>query len=185
MFPNIDQLINLAILAGKIFAWGFGIIFLLYLIGAFRYIPNNRVGVVEKWWSFRGSLESGLIAMNGEAGYQPRLLRGGLHFMMPLQYRIHSQPLVTISQGKIGYIFARDGQPLPATQALASNTTANDFQDATKFLQSGGQRGPQRKILREGTYAINLVQFVVITNDRVYGLALEKSRKRCSNVWRT
>ena len=177
MFPSIDQLVDVAIITSKILAWGFGVVFLLHLIGAFRYIPNNRVGVVEKWWSFRGSLDSGLIAMNGEAGFQPGLLRGGLHFMMPLQYRIHSQPLVTISQGKVGYIFARDGQPLPATQALASNTKANDFQDATKFLQSGGQRGPQRKILREGTYAINLVQFVVITNDRVYGLALEKSEE--------
>jgi uncharacterized membrane protein YqiK len=177
MFPSIDQLVDIAIFTSKILAWGFGIILLLHLIGAFRYIPNNRVGVVEKWWSFRGSLDSGLIAMNGEAGFQPGLLRGGLHFMMPLQYRIHSQPLVTISQGKVGYIFARDGQPLPATQALASNTKANDFRDATKFLQSGGQRGPQRKILREGTYAINLVQFVVITNDRVYGLALEKSEE--------
>jgi uncharacterized membrane protein YqiK len=177
MFSSLDQLIEFGIFTAKILAWGVGIVFLLYLVGAFRYIPNNRVGVVEKWWSLRGSLESGLIALNGEAGFQPDLLRGGLHFMMPLQYNIHSLPLVTISQGKIGYVFARDGQPLPATQALASNTKANDFQDARKFLQSGGQRGPQRKILREGTYAINLTQFVVITNERVYGLALEKSEE--------
>jgi len=30
-------------------------------------------------------------------------------------------------------------------------------------LQNGGQKGPQRGILREGTYAINLAQFIVIT----------------------
>ena len=177
MYPALDQVFELAIFAGKILAWGAGAVLFLYLLGAFRYIPNNRIGIVEKWWSFRGSLESGLIAMNGEAGFQPRVMRGGLHFMMPLQYKIHSLPLVTISQGKIGYVFARDGQPLPATQALASNTTANDFQDTVKFLKSGGQRGPQRKILREGTYAFNLAQFVVITNERVYGLALEKSEE--------
>ncbi len=186
MFPAIDQLFELAMFAAKILAWCVGAVFLLHLIGAFRYIPNNRVGVVEKWWSFKGSVEQGLIAMNGEAGFQPQLLRGGLHFLMPLQYRIHSLPLVTISQGKIGYVFARDGQSLPATQALASNTKASDFQDAAKFLQGGGQRGPQRKILREGTYAFNLVQFVVITNERVYGLALEKSEeemfKRMANL---
>ncbi len=186
MFPNIDQLLGYGTWFGQLFIWFAGTVGFLYLIGAFRYIPNNKVGVVEKWWSFKGSLESGLIAMNGEAGFQPELLRGGLHFMMPLQYRIHSLPLVTISQGKVGYIFARDGQSLPATQALAANTTANDFQDAAKFLKSGGQRGPQRKILREGTYAFNLVQFVVITNDRVYGLALEKSEeemfKRMANI---
>ena len=38
--------------------------------------------------------------MNQEAGYQPELLRGGLHFMMPLKYKIHILPLVTITQGK-------------------------------------------------------------------------------------
>ena len=44
----------------------------------------------------------------------------------------------------------------------------------TRFLSAGGQRGPQRRILREGTYAINLVQFVVITEERVYSLPLSR-----------
>ncbi len=65
-------------------------------------------------------------------------------------------------------MFARDGQPLPPTQTLAANVRANDFQDAAAFLSSGGQRGPQRMILREGTYAINLVLFVVLSPDRLY-----------------
>ncbi len=108
-------------------------------------------------------MTSGLIALNGEAGFQPDVLRGGWHVLMPFQYRLHKMPLVTIPQGKIGYVFARDGQPLPPTQTLASNVTADDFQDAAAFLAAGGQRGPQRKILREGTYAINLAQFVVVT----------------------
>ena len=82
---------------------------------------------------------------------------------------------MTITQGKIGYVFARDGEPLPPTQALASNIKSSDFQDTVGFLKSGGQRGPQRKILREGTYAINLAQFVVLTSDRNYFLPLEKS----------
>jgi deoxyadenosine/deoxycytidine kinase len=30
---------------------------------------------------------------------------------------------------------------------------ANNFQDVTGFLKNGGQRGPQRGILREGTWA--------------------------------
>jgi uncharacterized membrane protein YqiK len=117
----------------------------------FRYIPNDRVGLVEKLWSHTGSVTSGLIALKGEAGFQPELLRGGWHVLMPFQYRIHKMPLVTIPQGRIGYVFARDGQPLPATQALASNVAASDFQDVAGFLAAGGQRGPQRKILREGT----------------------------------
>ena len=54
--------------------------------------------------------------------------------------------------------------------------SANDFQDVGAFLANGGQRGPQRQILREGTYAINLAQFVVITEDGVYYLPLRRER---------
>jgi len=145
----------------------------LVLLSGIRFIPNNRIGLVEK--RFGGaSLKSGLIALNGEAGFQPQILRGGLHYLMPIQYVVHIAPLVTITQGKIGYIFARDGLPLDPAQVLASNVKADDFQDVEKFLKAGGQRGPQRRILREGTYAINLIQFVVITEERVYSLPLSR-----------
>lgn len=141
------------------------------------YIPNNRVGIVEKLISGRGSVKTGFIALAGEAGFQPEILRGGWHFFMPGQYRIHKMPLVTIPQGKIGYVFARDGQDLPATQTIASNTAANNFQDVAGWMRSGGQKGPQRMILREGTYAINLAQFVVITEDHMFYLPLDKSEE--------
>src|SRR3989475_6485918 len=147
----------------------------LFLLRGIRYIPNTKVGLVEKRASRKGSLAAGIIALNGESGFQPAVLRGGIHYLMPGQYKVHIHNLVTIPQGKIGYVFARDGVQLPPSQALASNAVASDFQDAAAFLHAGGQRGPQRKILREGTYAINLAQFVVITTDRVYFLALEKS----------
>ena len=152
------------------------LIALAYLTGAVRYISNTRVGIVEKVWSARGSLPGGLIALDGEAGFQPEVLRGGLHFMVPLQYRVHIVPLVTIPQGRIGYVFARDGAPLPPTQTLA-HAPSNDFQDTAAFLRAGGQRGPQRTILREGTYAINLAQFVVITGNGVFCLPLQKSEE--------
>jgi len=47
------------------------------------------------------------IALNGEAGYEPEVLRGGLHlFLFPFMYRIHKSDLVTVGQGKIAYVFA-------------------------------------------------------------------------------
>jgi uncharacterized membrane protein YqiK len=142
-----------------------------------RFIPNNRVGIVEKRWSGKGSLKGGFIALHGEAGYQPELLRGGVHLLMPFQYTVHMAPLVTITQGKIGYSFARDGQPLSPTQTLASNAEVSDFQNVTAFLNNGGQRGPQRAILREGTYAINLAQFIVITEEQVYSIPLNRQEE--------
>ncbi len=153
---------------------GFGGLLLLILLFGIRFIPNNRIGLVEKRFGGKGSVKSGLIALHGEAGYQPNVLRGGLHWLMPIQYVVHMMPLVTITQGKIGYIFARDGKPLDPTQVLASNVDAKDFQDVEAFLKAGGQRGPQRLILREGTYAINLLQFIVITEGRVYSLPMNR-----------
>src|SRR5690349_1271891 len=153
----------------------FGVILLLiFMSGFLRYIPNNRVGIVEKLVSGRGSVKSGFIALKAEAGFQPDVLRGGWHLFIPFQYRIHSVPLVTIPQGKIGYVFARDGLPLLPAQSLASNVAAHNFQDVRDFLQNGGQQGPQRQILREGTYALNLAQFVVITEDNVFYLPLNR-----------
>jgi uncharacterized membrane protein YqiK len=152
---------------------GLGIVLVIFFLSGIRFIPNNRIGIVEKRFG-RNSVKGGFIAQQGEAGYQPDVLRGGLHYLMPVQYVVHTAPLVTITQGKVGYIFARDGQPLSAMQTLAANITANDFQDTATFLKNGGQRGPQRQILREGTYAINLAQFIVITEERVYYLPLGK-----------
>ena len=88
---------------------------LIFLWLTVRYIPNNQAGVVERLWSPRGSVSEGrMIALHGEAGYQADLLRGGLHFgLYRWEYRIHRTPLVTVSQGKIGYVYARDGESLP------------------------------------------------------------------------
>ncbi|MDX1928664.1 MAG: SPFH domain-containing protein [Pirellulaceae bacterium] len=148
-----------------------------------RYIPNNTVGVVEKLWSADGSVPEGqIIALDDEAGFQAELLRGGLHFgYWRWQYRVHRAPLVTISQGKIGYVYARDGQALLPSQTLGREVECNSFQDARSFLaaqpgsQAGdslplGQRGRQRAILREGVYAINPALFVAITEEKVYAL---------------
>ncbi|QPF82576.1 flotillin family protein [Bradyrhizobium genosp. L] len=149
-------------------------VILLRISNVFRYIPNNQVGIVEKLWTTKGSIDGGFIALNGEAGYEPEVLRGGLHVMFPFMYRIHRSDLVTVGQGKIAYVFARDGAPLGSSQVLGANDTEDksDFQDVRRFLLGGGQQGPQRKVLREGTYAINTTQFAVITDDRVYGHAL-------------
>ena len=109
-FENLSPLT--LVVVGSVLAF-LGVVLLFELMGM-RYIPNTRVGVVEKLWSPRGSIAEGrLIALNGEAGFQADLLRGGFHFAFwRWQYRIHKVSLVTVPQGKIGYVYARDGQPL-------------------------------------------------------------------------
>jgi uncharacterized membrane protein YqiK len=172
---DIKDLVTLGILAGVVIA----ILILLRVANIFRYISNNQVGIVEKMWSAKGSIKSGFIALHGEAGFEPEILRGGIHLFFPFTYRIHTSDLVTVGQGKIAYVFARDGASLGASQVLAANDTEDksDFQDVRKFLEGGGQKGPQRKILREGTYAINTTQFAIITDERVYGHALSQQEQ--------
>src|SRR5207247_2345146 len=157
----------------------------LLVFSGIRMIPNNMVGIVEKRWSAKGSLPTGFIAMNGEAGFQPEVLRGGVHFLMPFQYSVHRMPLVTIPQGKMGYVFARDGfrpvvlsgtddsigivtvhdgpglpqgeiiAPTVGTDPTETRTYHNNFQDPDLFLLAGGYRGRQLQVLVEGTHYLN------------------------------
>ena len=157
MSPLITVIVTIVVAA-------FVLYLLIFKILGLRVIDSDEVAVIEKWWSFKGSLKDSIIALHGEAGYSPDLLRGGIHFKSVLMYKIHKYPLITIPQGQIAYIFARDGMPLEPIQTLGKVVPeANNFQSVHGFLQNGGQRGPQRGILREGTYAINLAQFIVIT----------------------
>jgi uncharacterized membrane protein YqiK len=161
-----------------VFALALAVLFFLIISGAVRYIPNDRIGVVEKLWSASGSVKRGLLALNGEAGFQAEVRRGGFHFFAPFQYRLHIHPMVSVTQGRIGYVFARDGGDLPAGQTLADNARAADFLDVRGFLTNGGQKGPQRKVLREGTHIINPALFVVMTCEATYALSLNAVEKQ-------
>src|SRR3954471_9458203 len=130
-----------------------GVVVAAVVLTGMRYIPNNRVGIVETLWSPKGSVPEGrIMALAGEAGFQADLLRGGLHFgLWGWQYRIHKVNLVTVPQGKVGYVYARDGESLAPSQTLGRVADCNNFQDARAFLlgaagaseeaQRLGQRG--------------------------------------------
>ncbi len=132
-----------------------------------RYIPNNRVGIVEKLWSPSGSVPEGrIIALDGEAGYQAELLRGGIHFgLWRWQYRIHKVPLVDDSAGQ-DRLRLRPRRRAAAAEPDAGPRRRRATISRTPGRSSGdregqdplaaGQRGRQRAILREGVYAINL-----------------------------
>lgn len=168
----MEELLALLQPVGMALLWLVGAIILLKLVGL-RIVPNNKIAIIEKWWSPKGSLNEQIIALSGEAGFQPQIVRGGIHLLTPLMYKVHICSLVTVPQGQIAYVFARDGKPLEPTQTLGRVVPeGNDYQNARGFLQNGGQKGPQRGIVREGTYAFNLAQFIVITEDKIYHLPM-------------
>lgn len=160
-------------------------ILIAWLLLGVRYIPHSRVGIIEKLWSAKGSLSQGrIIALQGEAGFQAKVLRGGLYFGFPFwKYTIHKVRLVTVAEGRIGYVYARDGEPLPPVQTLGRIADCNGFQEATAFLQNGGQRGRQRGILREGVYAINTAVFMVLTENGVHTGPIASEENRMAQHW--
>src|SRR5438477_11558892 len=72
------------------------------------YIPHTQVGFIEKIWSSKGSLREGqTIARSSEAGYQAKFLRGGIQFgLYTWQYRSHKEPIVSVAEGRIAYVYA-------------------------------------------------------------------------------
>lgn len=148
-----------------------GIIFITFLIinsNSIVFIPNNKFGIVEKKWSFNDKKSESFMSENGSPGFLYELLVGGWHFFFPFQYKVHKQNFITV--GEIGYIFARTGANIPSGQALASWPENVNIEDAQSFIQKGGQRGPQRKILRGGSYAINTALFAIITDSGIFSL---------------
>ena len=162
----MEIIIYWAIVTGVV---AFPIVTGLWLV--FRYIPNDKVGIVEKLWSGKGSLSEGaIVALNGEAGFEPDVLRGGVHFgYWRWQYAVHKRPMITVKQGKLAYVFSRAGEALGPSQTLGRVVTCNHYQDVRAFLKDG-QKGRQRAILREGVYAVNLSVFNVITDDFVLSI---------------
>lgn len=129
-------------------------------------ISEGNIGVVNKRYVVMGAnrtLPTGaIIAMKGEAGMQADTLAPGVHFgLWPWQYEVTRQPFITIKEGQVGIVEARDGNQVSSGRVLARHVDCNAFQDARAFLTGGGERGPQLSIIPPGTYRVNTALFTV------------------------
>jgi uncharacterized membrane protein YqiK len=137
-------------------------------------IRERQVGIVIKRFSSRSLAPGQLVALNGEAGYQADTLAPGLHFRLwRWQYRILKVSVNVVPQGEIALVVAADGAPIPSERILGKVVECDNFQDARRFLLSGGEKGRQLGILTAGTYRINTALFNVITsiNAQEYGMS--------------
>ena len=175
-----SYVITAAVWAGTGFAILLAILIANRITHVFVYVRNDEYGVVEKLWSIRGSVKTGFMSLNKTSGYKPELLRGGPHFFRPFQFRVRKEKLITVRN--LAYVFARDGIPLPAGQTLAKTPEGVTFEDARAFLANGGQRGPQRMILREGIYAINTALFVIMTADETFAIDIGKDQEILKDI---
>jgi uncharacterized membrane protein YqiK len=155
---------------GLLFGWGlFSSPILLGLV----IIREDQVGVVIKKFSMRNLPAGEFIALNGEAGYQADTLPPGVHFGYWFwQFSVAKASVVVVPPGEIALAVAAAGAPIPSERILAKVVDCDNFQDARKFLLSGGEKGRQLGIITSGTYRINPALFTVITaaNARDHGL---------------
>ena len=143
----------------------FGYKLVLRLFGVI-IIPEDSVGIVDKKFVLVGSdrtLPDGrIVALNGEAGIQADTLAPGIHyFKWPWQFDIRVVKFVTVDEGTVGIVEARDGLPLVAGRVLARRVSCDSFQNARAFLSGDGERGPQITVIPPGTYRINTALFSV------------------------
>ena len=135
-------------------------------------VPENRIGLVTKKFVLVGAhrkLPDGrIIATKGEAGFQAKTLAPGLYWRMwPWQYAIDMVPFTVIPEGKIGLVLSKDGAEIPTGGILARKCDSDNFQDAQKFLDNGGQRGRQTAFITAGSYRINTYLFSITIADQV------------------
>ncbi|MBI5283602.1 MAG: hypothetical protein HY874_00770, partial [Chloroflexi bacterium] len=102
------------------------------------------------------------IASGGERGPQIEVIFPGRYRINTDLFDVEVQPATVVQANQVGLVTAKDGSPLPAGELVAATVAGhNDFQDASAFLASGGQRGPQYDLLKPGTYYINPLMFDV------------------------
>jgi len=151
----------------------------LVLLGAW-VIGEQESGLVIK--KFGHSLPPGrLIALNGEAGYQARLLSPGWHFgLWRWKYKVIRIPVVQVRTGEIALVVAKDGEAIPSERILGREVDCDRFQDAEAFLRHEGERGRQISFLTAGSYRINPALFEVISarNAQAHGLDPSELRVR-------
>jgi len=127
-----------------------------FILGSSVEIAQDEVGILHR--QFGPQLPSGqIIARNGEMGPQAQILGPGWHFgYLPFIYKIHTDNIKTIEPGQVGFVTARDGNPLPDNETFAPAwSSAKEMLDPVTFLAKGGHRGPQISILPPGTYRYN------------------------------
>lgn len=153
----------------------FSLIFYKFILRVFFgmvIVPENRIGLVTKKFVLFGAnreLPDGrIIATKGEAGFQAKTLAPGLYWSMwPWQYGVDMVPFTVIPEGKIGLVLSKDGAEIPTGRILARKVDSDNFQDAEKFLNNGGQRGRQTAFITAGSYRVNTHLFETTITDQI------------------
>jgi uncharacterized membrane protein YqiK len=102
----------------------------------------------------------------GQKGPQAQILLPGTYRINRDLFIIEIFDATVVPSGKVGLVTALDGEQLPEKEYVAKTLEGHDnYQNVAKFIEAGGQRGPQYDVLRPGTYYINPLMFKVELDD--------------------
>ncbi len=124
--------------------------------------PIQPGRLLSKFVEGHNNFESGesFLKNGGQKGPQSQILLPGTYRINLDLFRVEIKEATVIPSQKIGLVTALDGEPLPETEYVAKSVpNHNDFQNVSKFLENGGQRGPQFDVLKPGTYYVNPLMF--------------------------
>ncbi len=146
--------------------------FVLRVFFGMVIVPEDKIGLVTKKFVLFGANkslpDSRIIATKGEAGFQAQTLAPGLYWGMWIwQYSVDMTSFTIIPEGKIGLILSKDGKEIPTGRILAQKVDCDNFQDATAFLDKGGQKGRQTAFITTGSYRINTFIFEIVIADQI------------------
>jgi regulator of protease activity HflC (stomatin/prohibitin superfamily) len=141
-------------------------------------IPPGKIGIITamdgasmtpgrllaKHVKNHNNFENGqaFLSNGGQRGPQIDVLMPGAYRINTALFKIELRPATIIPTANIGLVTALDGAPLPDNEFVAKKVDNHmDYQNASLFLDAGGQRGPQLEVLKPGTYYINPSMFQI------------------------
>ena len=114
-----------------------------------------------------------IIAMPWQKGPQARILTAGFHFLpfIRVSHDLEMLDMLTVPEGKYGFINAADGNSMPDNQYIADKwDNDKDMINAITFMGGDdkdtwkgpkGTKGPQLTVIKPGDYRINRYLFSV------------------------
>lgn len=157
-----------ALIGHGVMALGMGTAIFLLGMTSWVSVGKHETAHLTKIYG-TSSLPTGqIIAVNGEKGPQAEILGPGFHIspLIRVINEIDYSQVISVPEGKYGFLTARDGQPLRADQFIADAwPKGKDMLNATVFLKNGGQKGPQLNVLTPGVYRVNGYLWEVTLHD--------------------
>jgi uncharacterized membrane protein YqiK len=121
--------------------------------------PGKMFGKVVECDDFQDG--RAFINQGGQRGQQLGILRNGIYRLNPKMFAVEINAIAHIHDYEIGLVEAKDGQPLPSGKTFGNAVECSNFEDAQAFVDNGGSRGKQLKMLTAGKYAINTEFFKI------------------------